>query len=158
MQAGDTPMREVSPAAKELARQLLGREDRDSPEAEDPAEAIGRAHRRLHQHLAPLIGPAGYSALFARALHLARAEFPALEYVALDEDAGTNPAGAVRFAAAGAGEFSEPAAALEAILAHFIWLLTTFIGEDLGLRLVREAWPELVDEQDGSPTRRHEHE
>ena len=151
-------MREVSPAAKGLARQLLGREAGGSREPEELARAIGRAYRRLHQRLAPLIGPAGYNALFARALHLARAEFPALEDVALDERAETNLVGAVRVAVSSTRDLAEPAAALEAILAHFIWLLTTFIGEDLGLRLVREAWPGPADERDAPPTRRYEHE
>ena len=36
-----------------------------------------------------------------------------------------------------------------AIIAHLLGLLMTFIGEPLTLRLVREAWPDvLLDGQD----------
>jgi hypothetical protein len=29
------------------------------------------------------------------------------------------------------------------VLANIIWLLVTFIGEDIALDLVREVWPEI---------------
>ena len=41
---------------------------------------------------------------------------------------------------------------------QFIGLLKTFIGEDLGVRLVREAWPELTDGGMIPPGWRQEHE
>ena len=137
-------MREVSPATKELARRLLVHEAGGRQAPADLAEATERAFQRLRQRLARLIGLAGFNALLARALRLAQADFPALERVAFDEHAGTGLTGARQFATAAAGDPAEAGAALVAVLAQFIGLLKTFIGEDLGVRLVREAWPDLT--------------
>jgi hypothetical protein len=32
------------------------------------------------------------------------------------------------------------------VFGNFVWLLTRFIGEDLGLRLLREACPDLIED------------
>jgi hypothetical protein len=39
---------------------------------------------------------------------------------------------------------------LASVLAQFIWLLVTFVGETLALRLIHEAWPEVMPEAAGS--------
>jgi hypothetical protein len=140
-------MREVSPAARALARQLLLHEAGGQPEPAALAGAAERVDTRLRGRLTNLIGPTGYSTLVARAVRLAQAEVPALEGITVDAgDAGAEGGlhGVREFALASGGDPGVAAAGLTAILAHLIGLLVIFIGEDLAVRLVREAWPEIA--------------
>ena len=130
-----------SPAVRGLALRVLQHEagGRRAPEA--LADAAEHVCLTLCLRLARLVGGAGCMALLERALHLAKAECPAL--------------GGVRAAAEPAGRFEglrdsvrvvPPAQAREALAAlpaHCIGLLATFIGEDLALRLVDGIWPEV---------------
>jgi hypothetical protein len=151
-------MPEMSPAAQVLARRVLRHEAGGRAEPAALAEAAERADARLRERLASLIGQTGYTTLVARAVYLAQAEVPALEHVTVDALAtGGDPAEGgegglhgVREFARGVGDAGAAEAGLSAILAHVIGLLVTFIGEDLALRLVRDAWPELPDGQGGS--------
>jgi len=147
-------MPEVSPAARTLARHVLLHEAGGRAEPAALAEAAARADARLRGRLADLIGLVGYTTLVDRAVRLARAESPALERGAVDAGE-TGAEGTLRgfheFARA-SGDPAIAEAGLSALLAHVIGLLSLFIGEDLALRLVREAWPELAhgpDESEG---------
>jgi hypothetical protein len=142
-------MPEMSPAAQVLARRVLRHEAGGRAEPAALAEAAERADARLRERLASLIGQTGYTTLVARAVRLAQAEVPALERVSVDALA-TGAEGAlhgVREFARASGDTGAAEAGLSAILAHVIGLLITFIGEDLALRLIRDAWPELLDGQ-----------
>ena len=143
-------MPEVSPAPRVLARRVLLHDAGDNPEPAALADAVARADARLRGRLTDLIGLTGYTTLIARAVRLAQAENPALAHVTVAA-AGSGAEGTLR----GVRDVVEDArvsgadpgaveAGLSAILAHDIGLLSTFIGEDLALRLVREAWPELA--------------
>ena len=130
----------VMPAQRDLALWLLGEEMGDGPESEALLDAAERACQKLCRRLARLVTVAGYQALLARALHLARREFSFLDGVraGATEDACFD---GLRAKAEGI----DPAmlrAALTTVLANVIGLLTTFIGEDLALRLVRDVWPD----------------
>ena len=125
-----------------LARQLLAHEAEGRQQPEALAEAADRACQRLRQRLESLTGLVGFNTLFARALNLATAEFPGLDALTVEQRPDACLAGVRAFAAA--HEPAEAGAGLAAILANFIGLLVTFIGEDLGLRLVRQAWPEFA--------------
>ncbi|HEX5503733.1 MAG TPA: helix-turn-helix domain-containing protein [Thermomicrobiales bacterium] len=141
----DMPMNEVSPAAWALARRLLRHEADGRGEPAAVLAAAGRIHGRLRGRLAGVIGATGFATLFARARRLAQAESPAVEHLAFDggpRDAGPRPA-------ASGGDPAATAAGVTAVLATFIGLLSTFIGEDLALRLVRDAWPEVADDMFG---------
>jgi hypothetical protein len=142
-------MPETSPAARVLARRVLRHEAGGRAEPAALAEAAERADARLRGRLASLIGPTGYTALVARAVYLAQAEVPALERVTVDALATEAEGGlhGVREFAWATGDAGAAEAGLSAILAHVIGLLVTFIGEDLALRLIRDAWPELPDGQ-----------
>ncbi len=108
----------------------------DGREPEALLDAAEHACQKLCQRLAQLITVVGYRALLARALHLARGEFPFLEGVRA-EDGGFDGLRAKT-------EDVEPAtlrAALTTVLGSVIGLLSTFIGEDLAVRLVRDVWP-----------------
>ncbi len=132
-------MSAVTAATREHARQLLLHEaGHEEPAA--LAAALERTHAQLRRRLVGLIGRAGFAALFARALRLARGAHPGLAGVAgvaPDAEPGATPVGLRAFAAAHAPD--EAAAALTEILAEFVGLPVAFIGEELALRLVREA-------------------
>ncbi|HVA89493.1 MAG TPA: hypothetical protein VNL71_06595 [Chloroflexota bacterium] len=136
-------MPEASPAPRALARYVLLHAAGDHPEPEALAVAAEQAAERLRGRLADLIGLTGYTILVARAVRLARADIPALEGVTVDTDAEGALYGVREFALA-SGDSAVAAAGLSAILDHIIGLLITFIGEDLAIRLIREAWPELA--------------
>jgi hypothetical protein len=100
---------------------------------------------QIRSQLSELIGLSGYAALIARALHLAQAEVPALEHVTINIEKG-GLSGIHDFIEVAEAHVNDPRpawAGLTAILAHVIGLLSTFIGEDLALRLVSEGWPDL---------------
>jgi len=142
-------MPEMSPAAQVWARRVLRHEAGGRAEPAALAEAAERADARLRGRLASLIGQTGYTTLVARAVRLAQAEVPALERVTVDALATGAEGGlhGVREFARASGDAGAAEAGLSAILAHVIGLLVTFIGEDLALRLIRDAWPELPDGQ-----------
>lgn len=130
----------VTPAQRDLARWLLAQELGDAPAAEALPDAAERACQKLCQRLARMLTAAGCQALLTRALHLARGEFPFLDGVRAGATADAYLDG-LRAKAEGI----EPATihdALTAILAGVIGLLTTFIGEGLVLRAVRDVWPD----------------
>ncbi|MCA1598582.1 MAG: hypothetical protein LC769_06090 [Chloroflexi bacterium] len=144
-------MPQVPPAARVVARRVLLYEAGGRMEPAALTEAAARADARLRGRLADLIGLTGYTTLLARAVRLAQADIPALKGVTVVAgEAGEPPAeGSLRgvpvFARA-SGDVAAIEAGLSAILAHAIGLLITFIGEDLALRLVHEAWPELASD------------
>lgn len=143
-------MPQAPPAARMLAGRVLSYEAGSSPEPAALAEAADRADARLRGRLAELIGLMGYATLIARAHSLARAEIPTLRQItpeARGNDGSRGVRDYVEFALANSDNPRAAEAALSGILAHVIGLLITFIGEDLALRLVYEAWPEIENDQ-----------
>lgn len=101
--------------------------------------AAARVSERFRTVLTTLLGAAGFHALLARAVTLAKAEDPALTATAVKADGSleglppvAGPDGARRF---GEGEV--------VLVAHVVGLLVTFIGEALMLQVVKEAWPKV---------------
>ena len=97
--------------------------------------AAARVNDRFRQVLSPLLGAAGFRALLARALVLAKAEAPELSAVQIEADGSliglsVGERGKRRFAN---GEV--------VLVAHLLGLLVSFIGEALMLRLVNDTWP-----------------
>jgi hypothetical protein len=126
---------------QELARRLFAREAKRSRAPAALAEALERSCQRLHERLDPLIGAGGFRALLARALHLAAKEFPWLDAVRIEEHPACELKG-LREAVKGP-DAAAVNGAFALVLANIIWLLVTFIGEDITLGLVREVWPEM---------------
>ena len=112
-----------------------------SQRTEDYADAMERACQALNIRLTPLLSAPGVNALLNRAVTLAAREFPFLKHVG----AITAPDCSLNGLRQALDEHdpSEAADALVAILANFLWLLVDFIGENLGLRKVHEAWPDV---------------
>ncbi|MBI3910556.1 MAG: hypothetical protein HY320_06425 [Armatimonadetes bacterium] len=133
-------MRRATPAFLDLAGRLLAYEAGGGQQPQELAEATQRACQKLREHLSALIGSAGFRALLSRALTLAKTEFPTLAEVQIDaagDLAGLHEAAQGEESAGMSGDMA-------AILAQFLWLLATFIGEDLALRLAGEVWPEVL--------------
>ena len=125
----------------DFARRLLRHEAETAGHADEIAVGFESACRALHDRLAPLISSSGVHTLLARALKLAARDFPFLASVSISFNGDCALSGL-----AGATEKRDPAEiadGLTAALAHFMWLLVIFIGENLGLRKVREIWPEV---------------
>lgn len=128
---------------------MLARAAGGNQTSEGLADATNRVSSHLYQRLETLVGSAGYEALLQRALYLARAESPFLQgvkVVALPDDVSLEGLSA-------SIRDQDPAVvrdSLVSVLAHFIWLLVTFVGEKLALRLIHEAWPEVTPGAAGS--------
>jgi hypothetical protein len=133
-------MRQATPQLRELARRLLAHVPKKSRSPAALAEAMEGLCRLLHARLDPLIGAGGYRALLARALHLAQKEFPWLDAVRVRELPACDfqdLRGAVK-----GQDAATVREAFALVLANIIWLLVTFIGEDIAFGLVEEVWPE----------------
>jgi hypothetical protein len=129
-------------APEELARRLLTHE---AGEQQDQLRAGEQVYLRLRNHLAVLLGTTGFDALWARAIRVAQHEFHSGDDSTTDESIvmpiSVHPPG---LHAAVSGH--HPAVALQNLViayASFLTLLFTFIGEDLGVRFIRQIWPSL---------------
>ena len=134
-------MRQATPQLRDLALRLFAREAKRSRGPAALAGGMEASCRRLHARLDPLIGGGGFRALLARALHLATKEFPWLDAVSVEEHPACELKG-LREAVKGL-DAQSVGDAFRLVLANVIWLLVTFIGEDIALGLVREVWPEI---------------
>lgn len=137
-------MRRATPGLIDLGRRLLEHEAGGGKRPRDLAEAAERVFRKMHDGLIELIGLDGYRVLVARAIHLAKADWPLLRAVR----AGQPELGlAERYRLDGLCESLEDqdervaASALSALIGSFIWLLATLIGQGMALRLLRRIWP-----------------
>lgn len=108
----------------------------------DVASAFDRARQKLARSISPILGDAGFDAMFARA---ARKTLPTVGVARRFQ-----PAEGIPFE----GQFwewvaEEGADVVRAIaigtLTTFLESLTTMIGEELAFKLVRHAWPEAFD-------------
>jgi hypothetical protein len=108
-----------------------------SPDRTQLASAFDLLCERLRRQLQPIFGITAVRALFVRALHLATAEFPWLPEVVRNDQ---QPCASDRIASAGPLETDTLSEGLAAVLAQNIGLLNTFVGEDMVLPLVQEAW------------------
>jgi hypothetical protein len=109
-----------------------------APTAVDIGGAYDRLCTALRLRLHPVFGALATESLFARSQHLASKEFPWLVDVL--------PPGAELCSVVGLqahGDTVEPSAlqdGLATVLAWVLGLLSDFIGEDVVMRLVAEAW------------------
>ncbi len=126
-------------ALRQLALKVMAQHAGPAAGAEALLAAAHRAYDDLVRVAAPLIGHVGVDALAGRALHLAQREYPWLVPPREPEQA-EGPFAQVKICL----EQQDPAVAIEcvgAVLATFIGLLITFIGEPLTAGLLRTAWP-----------------
>jgi hypothetical protein len=92
---------------------------------------------RFRQRLQPIFGTPATRALFTRAVHVAAHEYPWLNDLQLNpERCSLEGLDAPHLQL----DSHTLAAGLSALLAHDIGLLTAFIGEDVVMPLVQDAW------------------
>ena len=127
-------MNTAPPIIRDLARRLIALEAaRDG----SPTEGAVRVCDRLRGPLVRLAGLAGFRSLLSRALALAKGEVGSLNPVQVEPD-GT----LAGFDGDGTGG--------DAVVAHLLGLMVTFIGEPLTRQLVRDVWPDAAtDDPDG---------
>ena len=131
----DTP----SPSIRDLARRLLAAEAASQSAAEPRAHAAVLVCEKLRVPLTRFAGVDGFTALLRRALALAREEVPALHGITEKTDGSLE---GLEFVADAGNSGVGGSDAAVAITVHLLWLLVTFIGEPLTVRLAREAWPD----------------
>jgi len=141
------PMNSASLSSQTLARVLLSREAaRDSADAGLPISLhAARVCEVLRTVLTAFAGSAGYRALLARALVLAKADSTVFASVHVSKDgtlAGVEAS--VEASVEGThGRLSQCGCEDGPVLvAHLLDLLIALIGRSLTLRLVSDAWPD----------------
>ena len=100
-----------------------------------------RLHEKLARHVAPVVGEAGFEALFLRSVKITKSTF-----VCLQELRTTGPAQEVVRHFFEDLEKQEPAVVTsitETLMATLVTTLCIFIGEGLTWQLLRNAWPGL---------------
>jgi hypothetical protein len=125
---------------RQLAQRVIAQHAGSAGNAGTVAAAARQAYDDLARVSAPLIGQAGVDALTARALHLAKREFPWLVHTREDPPQPDGAFAQIVFSL----ERQDPAIAAEgagAVLTTLTGLLVTFIGEPLTVNLLRKAWP-----------------
>jgi hypothetical protein len=135
-------MKPGNPTLQKLAQRLIEHEATKTGNPDEPVKAIESCCQRLHDRLDRLIGAGGFRALLNRALYLAKKKYAWLEGVGIEDDPGCEFKD-LREAVKG----KKPVTVNEActlILANVIWLLVTFIGEDITIGLIQEAWPDVT--------------
>jgi len=128
-------MLEPRPAVTDLVR-VIARAERAANTSALDSFVAQSILTRLHLELGKLIGSAGFDVLLARALVLARRAHPTLAGIS------AGPGGKLSGLDAGAADAAGFEANALLIVAYFIELLATLIGQDLALSLVRDLWEE----------------
>jgi hypothetical protein len=132
-------MNRATSKMREFAERLIALETRGKESSGTKSPPAFRVCEKLRPHLATLMGNGGFRALFSRALALASAEVPCLSALNVKPDGSL----------AELDDFPSPVDPKEMteggvlLVAQLLGLLVAFIGEDLTLRLVREASPKL---------------
>ena len=124
----------TTPKFRNFAASLLAQESKGGK-----SPALFLVCEKLRPHLSTLMGSAGFRALLTRALVLALPEMPWLQAAHVKADGALGGLDELE-AQIGAKEFAGGSVEL---LAQLFGLLTAFIGENLTLRLLREAWPNV---------------
>jgi hypothetical protein len=140
-----------------LAQRLLAYEAAILNRSEDTAPVVIRVTEKLRASLTRLAGAAGFRALLARAVTLAKMH--AADTCGIDV-IQVMPNGSLEGLDAALPDDSETAEAGLLLIAQLLELLVVFIGEHLVLRLLSDVWPglSLVDsgvqqEAKNDPTR-----
>jgi hypothetical protein len=137
----------ATPAQVALAHWLIGREVDDAGNLLPPSEAAERASHKFGKRLALLVTPAGSEALLSRARHLARTNFPSFDQ---QRTARTVEALTERLRQSTNGVHADQSDdGSSVVFASLIALVSSFIGEDLTLRMLHDVWAELPIPQPG---------
>lgn len=131
------------PAPEELANWLLHHASEGGQSPADFVVVSESAYGRLRAELSIFFGQAGFDALWSRAMAL------------LEHSVGTESVGVdtIRLRTSGWSDAlngrpqEQQHSAVVAAFTSFISLLFTFVGAEIGSRLLHQAWPELLQAQ-----------
>lgn len=133
------------PSADNLALRLLELTAGADADPVRLVEVTGQILLRLRELVARLVGTAGCDLLISRAVNLAAGTRPLLAGVRWSDAAPGLDGLAER---ARDRDAEDVCAACVGVVGGFLSLLFSFIGEELTLRQVRRAWPDIsLDEQ-----------
>lgn len=124
------------PTPEELARWLLSHAAESHATSEEITMAAVSVYERMRAHLALLIGFQGFDALWERALHL-------VQHTASWPDTSALPSSVAQPRLDTVVQGRDAAEAydiLVLVFTRFLELLFTFIGADLGSRLLHQPW------------------
>ena len=123
-----------SPSIRAWAERLLAAEAASPSASEAHIHVAVRVSEKLRVALTRLVGADGFAALQRRALALARREVHSLQTVTITAEGRLE----------GMEEADKDGKAATAMTANLLYLLITFIGESLALRLTRDTFPEAA--------------
>jgi len=129
-----------TPTLQQVAHRLITQQVGTSPDPDRVASAAVTVYTQLLGTLSPLLGELGSAALLRRSLRLIETAFPCYTEVRRAESDGLLQAVGVCLRRQAPDIASEASGAL---LATYLELLATLIGERLTRQLLQEAWPEL---------------
>jgi hypothetical protein len=136
-------MEQASDVLPDAAERLLAFEvGGELRNVEDGTAAAARIYEKLYRHLAPIVGEIGVEALFTRTVNLTKRAFHGLQEIDTK-----GPAEVVLRQLCDYLKRQTPATITEIVtaqIATFVGLLSTFIGEGLTWKLLRNAWPEAL--------------
>jgi hypothetical protein len=132
-------MNRVNPKLRDFAVRLIAYEAKECKSSGTQPTAAFPVAEKLRPHLATLMGTFGFRSLLSRSLALASTEVPWLGSVEIKAD-GSLPRLDELAAKVAPADISEGRVAL---LTQLLGLLVAFIGANLTLQLVHEAWPNL---------------
>jgi hypothetical protein len=139
------------PALTDAIQRLLELEaGGETPTSAQSVATATRLYEKLARHVAPVVGEAGFEALFSRSVKITKSTF-----VYLRELRTTGSAHEVLRQFFEHLEKQEPAlvaAVTEALMATLVTTLCTFIGEGLTWQLLRNAWPDLPNQPSSEKT------
>lgn len=123
---------------QDLARWLLDTEAVMGKSSDENFCAVYELCEKLRSLISELAGVAGYKSVLSRALALAKAEVPGLKAFNVGQDGRLEI-----LVKEGSGKQSGKISDGDLILvAKFLELLDTFIGENLTRKLIHDVWPE----------------
>ncbi len=124
-----------NPQIRDLVQRMLAHEGSETGSSPEDMHAVARVCEKLRRPFGTLTGIAGFRSLLARALTLAKQEFPDFDGWEVKSDGSLE---------ALQGETAQSGAVF---IANLIGLMITFIGESLTLRLLQDVWPDLLDSE-----------
>jgi hypothetical protein len=133
-------MSQATPQMRDFAERLIAYEIRGNNSVGTKIPAAFPVFEKLRPPLATLMGNTGFRMLLARALARAEAEVPALRTVQVEADGSLTGLNELE-AQVDPQEMAEGSVVL---VAQLLGLLVAFIGENLMLRIVHDAWPILT--------------
>lgn len=143
--------------AAALGRQIVNREVAGEESAQGIADGVVTTFARLQALMATLIGPIGFEAVLARAIHITSLTYPWIDRSEVDVEAALSVSWLVASVERHGAE--QVRAGVAALFGNVVVLLCAFIGESLTFRLIRRMWPNLSDlESSAGPEDTQTHE